>query len=496
MIMSEIILTGNEIANNRNFKTQVFQATHNGVGERLPLMKRSFISFTYGGKNIEDFGLVAIIESNSLERKLYAEFSDTTTDSSVLNGQYYWGTHFNANELSLSLFTDEITERQLTTFTQWFKPGFCRELILAEHPNRAIMARVKEQPTYKVLPFEKIITSKLYGTKTSTTVYRGKIELIFVMDEPFWYAINNILDAEVAGKWRNISTNQLEDIVTSKDALKIIEEDCIPTTIGLQGDVLIGNNIAVEVTSKPARTAKADGSDTLENAPETFIGAWIGGQVTLGTSDNGFSLASSQEKYFYYAGTAPCAPILEFTINFATDGTNYCNTLNNTFTSLQQPYNSIYIESVTQPREFRITTPSLITAYNQAIQLQQEAAENETTVRAEDQRDKINHYKVRAAAINGGLNTLFNATTRAHFVVNCETGQVLVTYNLKTGTFTEDAGDMIRSSYFKIEDRNYPDENGYIHEWTASNPEYSHKLYHNITSGLENVKLTYKYMYL
>ena len=43
--------------------TQVYMATHNGEGEksRLPFMNRSFISFSFGGKYIEDFNLIATI---------------------------------------------------------------------------------------------------------------------------------------------------------------------------------------------------------------------------------------------------------------------------------------------------------------------------------------------------------------------------------------------------------------------------------------------------
>jgi len=41
-------------------------ATHNGAGDRLPLMNRSFISFSYGGKPIEDFGLIAITDGDAI----------------------------------------------------------------------------------------------------------------------------------------------------------------------------------------------------------------------------------------------------------------------------------------------------------------------------------------------------------------------------------------------------------------------------------------------
>ena len=59
--------------------TQVYKATH--IGElRLPYMNRSFISFSYGGKNIEDFNLIAYNKNDQMSRDLYASFVDTTTD--------------------------------------------------------------------------------------------------------------------------------------------------------------------------------------------------------------------------------------------------------------------------------------------------------------------------------------------------------------------------------------------------------------------------------
>jgi len=64
-------------------------------------------------------------------------------------------------------------------------------LILAEHPNRAILARVAEPPQISLLPFEDnveiVINNVTYPTKT--TLYKGDINLTLVMDEPHWYAI-------------------------------------------------------------------------------------------------------------------------------------------------------------------------------------------------------------------------------------------------------------------------------------------------------------------
>jgi hypothetical protein len=47
----------------------------------------------------------------------------------------------------------------------WFKPGIVKELILAEHPNRAIMARVNSAPEMSMLPFEEKTTVVMAGNE-------------------------------------------------------------------------------------------------------------------------------------------------------------------------------------------------------------------------------------------------------------------------------------------------------------------------------------------
>ena len=43
---------------------QVYSATHSGEGNPLSVLGRHFISFSYGGKNIEDFNLLAFLASS------------------------------------------------------------------------------------------------------------------------------------------------------------------------------------------------------------------------------------------------------------------------------------------------------------------------------------------------------------------------------------------------------------------------------------------------
>jgi len=70
-------------------------------------MYRSFISFTYGGKKIEDFNLIATY-NGPVDRSGYATFDDITSSYDTLEGQYYWGTHYRINSLNFTLSTDGI----------------------------------------------------------------------------------------------------------------------------------------------------------------------------------------------------------------------------------------------------------------------------------------------------------------------------------------------------------------------------------------------------
>ena len=78
------ILNGREIATDERY-SQVYLATHKGE-DRLPFMYRSFISFTYGGKFIEDFNLIATITGNKLNKNGYSSFEDTVSTYDNLDG--------------------------------------------------------------------------------------------------------------------------------------------------------------------------------------------------------------------------------------------------------------------------------------------------------------------------------------------------------------------------------------------------------------------------
>ena len=493
--MSYTVLNGNEVAENKNYKTQVWKATHNmGDEKRLPFMYRSFISFTYGGKYIEDFGLIAITENNSIDRNLSAEFNDYVTEPDIIHGQLYWGTKYTANQLNLILCTDEITEKQLVNFSQWFRAGIARELILSEHPNRAIMARLSAPPEYHLLPFEKNFSSPIYGTKTSTTVYKGKINISFIMDDPFWYAKYNII--QYSGGVIKDYINNTDINMSLEDVLKFVEEDGIPLAGSITDNILIGKNIVVTVSQKPARVFKS-GDNRIDN-PEAFIGAIIGGNSSIGvnTGPDIENLQPGDKQYFYYPGTAPSYPHLIFTMEVICSTYPYyvISPRNKYASDSSTPYNTITISSTTT-KEFKFTTPSFLTACNQAINIVANSGKTGEELN-ELLRDGVNHRLVRSYVIKNGIERLIEAIPNTiTFDINCKTGETIVKYNFDGKDIEEDAGDAIKSDYLVIEDRNYPDESGYIKSY-ISGPERSHYISHDVSGGLKKVYLNYDYMYL
>lgn len=271
-------------------KRQVYTATHRGDGTRLPYMNRSFISFTYGGQAIEDFDLVATLSSDRMERDGYTPFNDQTTNYDNLDGQYYWGTHFTANTLTFQLSTDGIDQKKLEAFLNWFTPGVSRELILAEHPNRAQMARVSEPPQLSVLPFEYHTTMQISQQTypVVTTLYKGDITLELVMDEPHWYGKTNILGIEKVKDGEHYFEDEFVDadgnvtsIFASADALKILYEDGIPLGTMIHNDMLLGNGAyaRVENTTESQIWSIPEASIVITEGVPSGEGARIDGNI-------------------------------------------------------------------------------------------------------------------------------------------------------------------------------------------------------------------------
>lgn len=527
--------------------SQVFLATHKGESY-LPFMERSFISFSFGGKNIEEFNLIATFNDNYLQKNGYSQFEDITSDYNILNGHFYWGTHYTDNQLSFSLSTDEITQKQLEQFLAWFSAGKTRELILSEHPNRAIMARVFEAPSLKLFPFEKKTSVKVAGKEyqTSTTLYRGGIGLTFVMEEPFWYSKINIFGyLDGYGIYHDVWTDAngiSRSVYDNKDAMKIVLEDNIPISGMIQQSMLLGDNKYANKSSgaqiAPKRSYQREewyNNDSFAENPYAIAtvsnGIWIKGAKLTGTiiseTEGILNFSSNTNQYFYYAGNAPSVPIIKFTLTPHLNSNGYIDIPANSYATdihtsyYHKDYNTIFIESLNR-KELNFTTPSVYTAYNQAIKIFKTMTSNQNDLEIKEQiRDKVNHPAVRAWAnrviddfpnnnrnydnmqnfLKDGNGQIASST----FTINNKTGEAIGELQYRNVGYSdvtiheEDVGDMICSNHLIIEDRNQPTEDGNIVAWDSFGVEnrlHSHRISHDVGNGLKNFFITYKNMYL
>lgn len=432
-------------------KTQVYRATH--VGDevtRLPYMERSFISFTFGGKHIEDFGFIAYTEGDRMSRGAYADFEDLTTDYEVLNGHFYWGTHHTDHELELNLATDGVTQQQIDEFRRWFAPGKIRELILSEHPNRAIQARVSEPPEFNFLPFEQptIVNIGVGSYQTSTTLYKGEVTLTFVMDAPYWYGKLALLGRQngliYEDTWIDANGNRV-NIFDDPDAMKILLEDGIPALKMITTSMMLGNGTYIDMsgTGDMGRLVNDEEEQYVsdsslwininrvariyDEANISIAYARIDGASVIGNS-NGIQHLSpkwnSGIKNLYYAGTAPSEPVIKFTLtpyirnNGGSPKGYYVANPSNTYdqsvrtngesaadgdTFVGIPYNTLSLVGPEDTKQFRFTTPGLYTSFNQAmdifVQAQNAVKKTEWSVSWADIkeyiRDRVGHPAVR-----------------------------------------------------------------------------------------------------
>ena len=523
-------ISGQEVASNAASTTQVYQVTHDKDGNYLPYMNRAFISFSYGGKNIEDFNLLAIIENNEIQRNIYADFTDNVSTSTIYDGQIYWSTHYDTNSLELTLVTDGMTDKELDEFKQWFKPGRIEELILSEHPNRGILARINTPPVMRLLPFEKKVTFSIRDAEgqvvernTSTTLYKGFISLSFIMDDPFWHSLKNILNLiKQQGSYIFVNTwegpNGLEDILTSPDALKVIYEDNVPISYMID----LSTIPAMEFGDKIIVMAE---NEEEEEAAETILIEDSGIDIkAIGTPGD-----VQDHGYLYYAGNAPCYPELSFELQPEFDNNGYISIPFNSYNDNILNYNTITIESSTKT-EFKFTTPSIFEGYNQALKILLSHTNETAEEMREKLRDEVKHYAPRQYAIaylqdldidnNTYPNESAIITAMENFLnvpganpapAHCSfifdgakgTATASITYypyvssGTREATITEEnVEDMVCSSYPLIVDRNYP-ANGKILpyvETNATTKAYSHIFYADC--DLYNVRFKYQYLYL
>ena len=397
---------------------QVYLATHDAKDNRLSNYERSYISFLWGGRRIEDFNLLVVSDGDRYDRNAYGEFEDLVTESDILDGQYYWGSHFTERTLSLNLATDGMSEKDLQDFRSWFRPGIARKLILVESPHKYIYARVKETPKLSLIPFKSAVETFVGRNKyfIDTVTWKGEITLEFVMDDPFWVNTTTCFfgDDLTQDNLRAI----LEDGIphSSMFDLSVNEKILLPDMFVLDSTVLgrfilgqsclgqyvTNTNFELD-TSKDTNLIKSTRTVTTtevvtttteivnENTEtgETTISSATVGPTTTTTVNIIDSPANKSQYYLYYPGTAPCRPTISFKFipqwnggeeipqneSEVEDGVTkppYIVFPANSFLPAASGYTITsynYSELSIGSRTFSFTTPSILTSYNQLVKL-------------------------------------------------------------------------------------------------------------------------------
>lgn len=469
---------------------QVNLATKDGQGNSLPISCRQFISFSYGGKNIEDFDLIVIFSNGRLDKEIYSPFNDITSKNEALDGQLYWGSIFDAGRLSFNLVTDGMTSENYEAFKNYFIPGKIEKLILSEFPNRAIMARVASAPRISLLPFEDKREIKIGNlTKSfSTSLYKGDITLEFVMDDPYWFSEESCID------------DTIQNYNYSDKDIKIIQEDGIP---------------ALSMFNKE-KISESTGEIISINEDKYFL---LGGKNVVKNNvfledEEKISLSpENKDVYLYNCGTAAAKPIINFTINPRFDEEKIIFSEGNSYFKIGK-------------NRLDFITPNIITSYNQTVKILTSFQEGASVLELRQQfRDNLHNYYTRAYMIalldsmrenseyveNGKIKNGFIskfATDMKNFIYFKEGNEkifpIIFMIDSLTGeatiemqcyvfgsenpiTIKENAGDMIKSKYLKIEDRTFH-KDGFI--------DFNDCLSITTNCELSNLVIDFKYTYL
>jgi len=195
------------------------------------------------------------------------------------------------------------------------------------------MARIDGEAKISLMPFEEQVSIIVNGIEknTSTTLYKGEIEISFIMDEPYWYSKLNYMPSYIDKETLEILSLENENInkvetIFNKDMLKIILEDGIPYQNDLSGNLFLGGDLLV--------------------TSESRINSALVGQAYLGVItgiSQGLPANYNTPCYLFYSGTAKSYPKIKFSMNIHKNNLGYIDRPRNKITDGNNIFSHIYI---------------------------------------------------------------------------------------------------------------------------------------------------------
>ena len=437
--------------------SQVKLLTRGEDNKVLSMDKRHFIDFSWGGRNISDFNLIATFD-DMYSKTLYTTFTDNTTKISGLPGQLYWSSDYEPLRISFTLSTDGILTDELEDFINYFVPNIERELILTEFPYRGINARVGSTPTMDVVPFQKEID--VNGSTITVNEYKGSISLSFVADFPFWHSLplqsQTFIDASAVEK---------QAIFDSKLFVSDFLNDNFSDVIFLDNNYIYKEN---QVLNSEEGVELSKGEDT--------------------------------KYYLYNCGTHKAYPVLSFTTTIEKDD-------NGLITHPASSYTELGSIIKIGEENFSYRLPLALEEYNHALNIvsKYESDTSLTLIDLKNEiRDSIKDSQVRKLIIeiinNSGANisdvkdSIKNIVNEGSvsYVFDSKNKTVLSTFSINGVKRTEKAEESIYNNYLTIKERTsfFKDQKDGKYKILADN-----LLKVTTSHQLSDFKIEYQYLY-
>lgn len=146
---------------------------------------KSFLSFTFNGHAIEEFGCAVVSNDDRYATFLQPQFSNTITTVPGRIGSLYWGTDITGIQRTINIATDCATARQIANLKKTFAPGIYGKISFAETEYRYGYALVDSATSFSFLPFDE--TTTINGKEYKTGIYKGTGSIILFYPDPYEY---------------------------------------------------------------------------------------------------------------------------------------------------------------------------------------------------------------------------------------------------------------------------------------------------------------------
>ena len=148
-------------------------------------LKGDFIGFTFNGSHSSDKGIIRTSNGSRFNESLLPTSQDKTVVVPGADGTYFFGSNYVQKPFSISIATDELTEKQLRELKQWVGDKGIHELIFDETPYKKYMVKCTGNPQFNFICFD-----KQFGER----IYKGEGSLQFTAYFPYAKSIYKWLD--------------------------------------------------------------------------------------------------------------------------------------------------------------------------------------------------------------------------------------------------------------------------------------------------------------